>query len=71
MERATIEIEGMSCGNCVQHVTRALGSLAGVKIEAVEIGKAVVTFDPAVIEPSVIERAVTEEGYPAHFVMAS
>jgi copper chaperone CopZ len=41
-----------------------------VKTEEVEIGKAVVTFDPAVVEPSAIERAVTEEGYPAHFVMA-
>jgi copper chaperone CopZ len=68
MERANLEIEGMSCGNCVAHVIRALGSLEGVKTDSVEIGRAVVTFDPAVIERSAIERALTEDGYPARLV---
>jgi len=68
MERAKFAVEGMTCGNCVAHVTRALGSLQGVTAETVEIGKATVSFDPAVIEPAAIVRALTEDGYPAHLL---
>ena len=68
MEKANLAIEGMTCGNCIAHVGRTLRSLPGVTAEAVELGKATIAFDPAVIERSAIEKALTEDGYPAHIV---
>ena len=60
-----LKIDGMSCGNCVAHVTRTLNSLEGVKTESVQIGSAVVAFDPALVNPARIEEALAEDGYPA------
>lgn len=71
MERATLAIEGMTCGHCLSHVTQTLEGLAGVRPESVELGKAVVSYDPTVIEPVRIERALTEDGYPAHLLPES
>lgn len=68
MDRATLKIEGMSCGHCVAQVTRSLNALNGVKAETVEIGKAIVTYDSAIIDPARIEEAVTAGGYPAKLV---
>jgi copper chaperone CopZ len=68
MEKAILRIEGMSCGHCVGHVTRTLETLEGVTPEDVEIGRAIVTYDPATVEASTIAKAVTDEGYPAQLV---
>lgn len=65
MERATLRIEGMSCGHCVGHVTRTLDALDGVTPDVVEIGKAVVSYDPAIVDADTIAGAVTKGGYPA------
>lgn len=70
MTKATLSIEGMSCGNCVMHVRKALEALPGVSAEEVEIGRATVTFDPATVDAARIEEAVTDEGYPARVVGA-
>jgi copper chaperone len=59
-----LKIEGMSCNNCVRHVTQALKSVPGV--EQVEVllqeGRAQVTGTAPV--EKLIE-AVQEEGYTA------
>lgn len=59
-----LKIEGMSCNNCVRHVTQALKSVPGV--EQVEVllqeGRAQVTGTASV--EKLIE-AVHEEGYTA------
>ncbi len=65
MAKATVTIEGMSCGHCVMHVRKALEALPGVSTEVVEIGRATVSFDPATVDVARIEAAVSEEGYPA------
>lgn len=65
MERATIEIGGMSCGHCVGAVSRALQGLEGVRVEEVKIGSATVEYDPGAITPEGIEQAIREEGYEA------
>lgn len=70
MTKAELSIEGMSCGHCVMHVRKALESLPGVKAESVEIGRATVSFDPAMVDAGRIEAAVTEEGYPARVAVA-
>jgi len=63
MERAKLEIGGMSCGHCVQAVSHALRGVAGLQVEKVEIGNATVGFDPAVVSRAAITRAVEDEGY--------
>lgn len=63
MERVRLTIEGMTCGHCVRGVGLALRTLPGVQVEGVEIGSAVIVYDPAAVEPEQIEEAISEEGY--------
>jgi copper chaperone len=53
----------MSCGHCVASVKSALSALESVDVEQVEIGRAVVSHDPAVTSTEVIAQAVEDEGY--------
>ncbi len=63
--RATMDVEGMSCANCVRHVTKALGKVAGVSDAKVEIGRVELAFDPAQTSPEAIASALAAAGYPA------
>ena len=65
MKSATLHIEGMSCGHCLNAVNRALSALPGVRLDSVEIGRAALHYDEAVIDPAAIENAVGEAGYRA------
>ena len=65
MEHATLHIEGMSCGHCLNAVNRALAELPGVEIESVQIGRAEVRYDEQTISPEALEAAVSEAGYRA------
>jgi copper chaperone CopZ len=55
----------MSCGHCLNAVTKALASLDGVQIDSVKIGRADVRFDPARIHANTIAAAISDEGYRA------
>ncbi|RDI95367.1 heavy metal-binding protein [Meiothermus sp. QL-1] len=59
-----LEIEGMSCQNCVRHVMEALKRVPGVvRVEvSLEPGQARVEGQAA---PEALVRAVEEEGYRA------
>jgi copper chaperone CopZ len=63
MQRVSLSIDGMSCGHCVRAVDRVLTSVPGVQVEQVDIGSAVVAYDPAVVKPEQITEAISEEGY--------
>ena len=63
MREATIYIEGMSCGHCLNAVNRALSALPGVSIEAVRIGRADVRYDETTTGPADLEAAVADAGY--------
>lgn len=65
MRQATLYIEGMSCGHCLNAVNRALSSVPGVRIDAVRIGRADVSYDDTTTTPSDLESAVAEAGYRA------
>lgn len=67
MQTEILNVEGMSCGACVGHVTRALQSLAGVQSAEVSLQdkKAVVIYDAAQIQAAQMIEAVAEEGYEA------
>lgn len=65
MEKLALAIDGMSCGNCVRHVRHALEGLDGVEVGAVEIGSAVLSYDPSVQTLAGIVAAVDDAGYTA------
>lgn len=65
MRQATLHIEGMTCGHCLNAVNRALGAVPGVKIEAIRIGRAEVSYDETAIGPAQLAAAVSDAGYRA------
>ncbi len=64
-ERRELPIRGMDCAECTMHVRKALAELAGV--EAVEVflasEKAVVRFDPQLVDLATMRQAVERAGY--------
>lgn len=66
METTQLKVTGMTCGMCVQHVTQALQSVAGVKQATVDLtsGHAVVNHEMSAKPEAMIE-AVSEAGYEA------
>jgi copper chaperone len=65
MRSLTLHIEGMSCGHCLNAVSRALAGLSGVEVDSVRIGRAELRYDERVLEPARIEAAVADAGYRA------
>ncbi len=64
-QKVTLQIEGMSCQHCVQTVTEALKSLAGVKSVKVDLSQdqAVVKFAAKQVEVSQMKDAVNQAGF--------
>lgn len=60
-------VRGMTCDNCVAHVTKAVQSLKGVQSVSVSLEdkRAVVDFDETLLTPDDIVEAIDEEGYEA------
>jgi copper chaperone len=56
-------IQGMSCGGCVNSLTRVLKSVPGIEPVNVEVGRAVLRFDPALITADTIKAAVDRAGF--------
>lgn len=65
MERLNLTIEGMSCEHCVRAVRGRLERTDGVKVDDVQIGSAIVEYDPAKTNVDEIEGAIADEGYTA------
>ncbi len=67
MQTVTMSVEGMSCGACVGHVTRALQGLDGVQSAQVSLQdkRAFVTYDPAKVQVAQMMEAIADEGYEA------
>jgi copper chaperone CopZ len=65
MGQLTIEIKGMSCGHCLNAVRQALAQAPGVQVESLHLGRAIVSYDPAVTGPAEIESAIERAGYAA------
>jgi copper chaperone len=63
----TLKVEGMTCGMCVQHVTKTLQGVPGVQSAQVDLagGAATVRHDETT-DPYALVEAVAEEGYQAH-----
>lgn len=67
MATYNLQIERMSCGACVRHVTQALNAVPQTRAEEVRIGSARVASDR---EPAELLQALDTAGYPAHLVQA-
>lgn len=59
----TIVVDGMSCGGCVNSLTRVLSAVPGVEPLQIEVGKARLKVDPVVATPAVIAAAVERAGF--------
>ncbi len=67
METVTLQVEGMTCGGCVNSVTRVLSALPGVAAADVSLpeARAEVTYDPARTGVEAMKQAIERAGYKA------
>ncbi len=67
LARITLDVPGMDCALCPVTVSKALKRVPGVIDVRAELStkSAEVSYDPAKVTPTQLERAVTEAGYPA------
>ena len=66
----TLAIDGMSCGACVRHVTRALDGMTGVVHVDVDLrtNQASVEHVPSFVDAASLIAAVRDAGYAAQVV---
>jgi copper chaperone CopZ len=62
-QQLTLSIEGMSCGHCVQTVTKALAALPSVKVRSVAVGSAEIEATPDAANDALV--ALEGAGYQA------
>ncbi|CAG9365419.1 heavy metal-associated domain-containing protein [Clostridium perfringens] len=60
MSKLILEIDGMSCSNCVRHVEAALLDVDGVDVLEVEVGRAVVDTE---VDEDTLRDVLEEVGY--------
>lgn len=65
MARIVLHIEGMSCGHCLNAVSRALGESPGVTVRSVRIGRAELDMDDRLTSAEAVAAAVAGAGYRA------
>jgi copper chaperone len=67
MSEVILTISGMTCGGCVNSVTRVLQSAPGVQQATVTLvpSQAVVSYDAAVTDPEKLAQAVADAGFTA------
>jgi copper chaperone len=62
-----LAIDGMTCGHCVQAVTKALSAVPGVTVKSVAVGSAVIEAVDGWTTGKAVA-ALDEAGYPAKAV---
>ena len=65
MRAETIKVGGMTCGGCVDTITKALKAVEGVRQVSVslESGEASVEFDESATSPGQLRATVQQAGY--------
>ncbi len=65
MANITINIDGMSCGHCIQWIGEALRKIEGVSEAKVklEFQNAVVVYDDTVVTREMMTSAIEKAGY--------
>ena len=59
----TFTISGMSCGGCVNSLTRVLKSVPGIEPIKVEVGKAQLRLDADRVSSQTVKDAVERAGF--------
>ncbi|WP_059104882.1 copper chaperone CopZ [Shouchella shacheensis] len=65
MKEMTLNVQGMSCGHCVNSIEGNVGDLNGVNHVKVHLseGTVDVTFDPDTVALKEITEVIEEQGY--------
>ncbi|MDD3999601.1 MAG: heavy-metal-associated domain-containing protein [Bacilli bacterium] len=67
MQKATIQLETLTCPSCLQKIDKAVKGLAGVEKESVNVmfnsSKVKLNFDEKKVSIENIEKAITTLGY--------
>ena len=68
MQKATIQLETLSCPSCLQKIENAMKRLNGIDKDSVKVlfnsSKVKVDFDSASLSIETIEKAIQDLGYP-------
>lgn len=68
MQKATIQLETLSCPSCLQKIENAMNGLNGIDKDSVKVlfnsSKVKVDFDSASLSIETIEKAIQDLGYP-------
>ena len=67
MSLVTLQIDGMSCGHCLNAVNRALSGVAGAAVQGVQMGRAEVEVASGTVTDALVA-AVEAAGYRATVV---
>lgn len=59
----TFTIAGMSCGGCVNSLTRVLTSVPGIEPLEIEVGRALLRLDPDRVTSQAVNDAVARAGF--------
>jgi copper chaperone len=59
----TVEVENMSCGGCVNSITKGLKTIDGVDSVAVDLENGKITVDGEFDQPAALEK-LAKMGYP-------
>lgn len=65
MKQITLEVQGMSCGHCVNSIESNVGELNGVKSVKVHLdtSKVDLEFDESLVSLEEIKNEIEEQGY--------
>lgn len=65
MEKITLNVNGMSCGHCVNSIESSVGNLQGVQIVKVHLeeGKVDVEYNPQEVSLEKIKETIDDQGY--------
>lgn len=72
IEAIRFPVSGMTCGSCVNRITRAVRKLDGVTRVTVDLRRetATVSREPALVSNAALAAAVADAGYEADFAAA-
>ncbi|MCL1698764.1 MULTISPECIES: copper chaperone CopZ [unclassified Lysinibacillus] len=65
MQNVTLNVQGMSCGHCVNSVEKSVGALTGVEQVKVNLadGLVDVAFDETKVSLDQIKETIDDQGY--------
>jgi len=65
MTQINLSVQGMTCGSCVNHVTKAIEALDGVESVHVDLQSGRVQVQRTLNQSDDLIHALDEEGYPS------